>query len=263
MDGGRLDRLCASVRELLADAFNVPLPRLTAPDWTEDERFDITAKLPAGATPDDVPAMLQSLLQDRFGMKFHREFSDGTVHSLIVAKGGSKLKPAAPESARPAWVTAAAAAKGPYGNGRLGGVRFRSIAVPASDGSLGAVWEAPALGFVRRSDTGGLSGTIHYDAPSISAEGLAELATLAGNGLDTPVVDRTGLTGRYQVNLDVSMADLISELRANAGDIAAAHRAELDVLRNGLKKLGLEIESRKMPVQMIVIDHLEKTPTAN
>ncbi len=262
-DGGRVDRICASVKELLADAFGVPPSLLTAPDWTEVERFDISAKLPAGATPEDIPAMLQSLLDDRFGMRSHREFRDGTVHNLIVAKGGPKPKQAAPEPVEAEWMRAAKAAMGPFGNGRIGGVRFRSIPVPGPDASFTTVWETPGMGFVRRSDTGGLSGTIHYEAPNISAEGLAELATLAGNGLDTPVVDRTGLAGRYQVNLDISMADLIAEVRANRGDVAAAHRAELDVLQSGLKKLGLEIESRKMPVEMIVIDHVEKTPTAN
>ena len=263
MDGGRLGRLCASVKELLADAFDVPASRLTAPDWTEVERFDISAKLPAGAAPEDVPAMLQSLLEDRFGLRFHREFRVATVHGLIVAKGGAKLKPAAPEPVQPEWMRAAKAAKGPFGNGRIGGVRFRSLTVPDADGSPVTVWETPSMGFVRRSDTGGLGGTIHYEAPNITAEGLAELATLAGNGLDTPVVDRTALTGRYQVNLDIFMADLIAEVRANRGDVAAAHRAELDVLQSGLKKLGLEIESRKMPVEMVLIDHLEKTPTEN
>lgn len=263
MDGGRLDRVCASVKELLADAFDVPQSRLIAPDWTDDQRFDISAKLPAGAAPDDAPAMLQSLLEDRFGMKFHRESRVEAVHNLVVAKGGPKLKPAGLDSAQPGWAIAAAAAKGPYGNGRIGGVGFRSVTVLAPDGAPAVVWETAGMGFVRRSNIGGLSGTMHYEAPSISAEGLAELATLAGNGLDASVVDRTGLAGRYQVNLDVSMADLIADLRAHGGDVAAAHRAELDVLRNGLKKLGLEIESPKTPVPMIVIDHLEKTPTEN
>lgn len=119
------------------------------------------------------------------------------------------------------------------------------------------------MGYVRRWDTGGLGGIVHYEAPDIASEGLAALATLAGNGLDTPVVDMTGLSGRFQANLDVSMEDLIAELRSHAGDIEAAHRAELEVVQGALKKLGLEIESRKMQVMVVVIDRLEKTPTEN
>ena len=159
-------------------------------------------------------------LEERFGLVFHREHREGSVTALLVAKGGLKVKPAAPESAQPAWVAAAAAVGGPSGNGNIGGIRFRSIVVPSvvpnalpnSGGGPMSVWESPSMGFVRRSNTGGLRGIIHYEAPSITFEGLADLAVIAGNGLDPAVVDMTGLTGRYQVNLNTSIADLIAFL---------------------------------------------------
>lgn len=258
-----MDRLCVSVKELLLEAFDVTPSRLTAPDWTDGERFDISAKLPAGAAADDVPAMLQSMLEERFGLKFHREFRYQTVNALTVGKAGPKLKPAVPESSWPEWMRAAAWAKGPIGSGNIGGVRFRSLVVQSPDGSPVTVWQAPGMGYVRRWDTGGLGGIIHYEAPDIASDGLAALATLAGNGVDPPITDMTGLSGRFQVTLDVSMEDLIAELRTHPGDVEAAHRAELEVVRGALKKLGLEIESRKMQAPAIAIDHLETTPTAN
>lgn len=261
-DGERLDWQCVSLRDLLLEVFELPVGRLIAPDWIGATRFDVSAKLPPGATPEQVPSMLEALLEDRFGLAFHRESKAGPVNFLTVAKGGPKLRPAAPESAQPGWVAAATAAVKSQ-KGHIGGIWFRSIVTPGPDGLPASVWEAPGLGFVRRTDSGGLSGIVHYEAPSITSGGLAALATLAGNGLDSPVLDRTGLTGRYQANLDVSMADLIAEVRANPGDVEAVHRAELGVVQDGLKKLGLELRSQKMPVEVIVIDHLEKTPTAN
>jgi uncharacterized protein (TIGR03435 family) len=234
------------------------------PVWADDQRFDISAKLPEGATQDQLPEMFQALLEHRFGLTFHREHREGSINALVVSKGGLKLQTAVPESAQPAWVASAAAARGPYGNGNIGGIRFRSISVPDSDGSPTAVWQSPAMGFVRRSSTGGRGGFgWHYEAPSITFEGLADLVAIAGNGLDPGVVDMTGMTGRYRVNLDVSMADLIEALTAAPGDRAALEDAQLRVVQDGLKKLGLQLETRKAPVDVIVIDHLEKTPTAN
>jgi uncharacterized protein (TIGR03435 family) len=265
MDAGRIDRGCVSLRELLfLDAFAVPASRVQGPDWMDAQRFDISAKLPAGATADQLPEMFQALLQERFGLAFHRESKERTVYALVVSNGGLKVKPAAPESAQPAWVAAAAAVSGPSGNGNIGGIRFRSIVVPNLDGGTTSVWQSPSMGFVRRSNTGGLRGIIHYEAPSITSEGLANLAVIAGNGLDPAVVDMTGLKGRYQANLDTSMADLIAFLTSpGPKDPAAVQDAQAGMVRDGLKKLGLQLEPRKVPLETIVIDHLEKNPTAN
>ena len=257
---------------LLLDAFAVPAGRLQGPDWMDAQRFDISAKLPEGATADQLPEMFQALLEERFGLVFHRESKEGSVTALVVAKGGLKVKPAAPESAQPAWVAAAAAVSGPSGNGNIGGIRFRSILVPSvvpnvlpnSDGAPMSVWQSPSMGFVWRSNTGGLRGIIHYEAPSITFEGLANLAVIAGNGLDPAVVDMTGLKGRYQLNLDTSMADLIAFLTGpGPKDPGAMQDAQLSMVQDGLRKLGLQLEPRKAPVETIIIDRLEKTPTAN
>ena len=268
MDAGRIDRYCVSLRELLLNVFAVAPARLFAPDWTDSQVFDISAKLPEGATQEQLPAMFQSLLEDRFGLAFHRESKEGPINALVVAKGGLKVKAALPQSAQPAWVAAAAAVSGPYGNGFIGGIRFRSITVPNSTGEPMFVLQTPSMGFVRRSDTGGAAGggIIHYEAPCITFEGLADLAVIAGNNmLDLAVVDMTGLKGRYQVNLNVSMADLYAAISEGPLRVepATLHKAQLKVVQDGLKKLGLQLEPRKAPVGAVIIDRLEKTPTAN
>lgn len=262
IDAGRVDFVCVSMRHLLLEAFAVPPGQLLAPDWTDTVAFDISAKLPNGATQDQLPEMFQSLLDDRFGLAFHRGTKEGAVNALVVAKGGLKVKPAAPDSAQPSWVAAARAMKGPYGFGANGS---RTISMPDSNGSPGVVYQSPSMGLVRRSDTGGPGGIIHYDAPGITFEGLAQLAKIAGLGMDPSVgvVDMTGLKGRYQVKLDVSVADVITAITTGPRDPAFAQGAWLNVVQDGLKKLGLQLEMRKAPVEVIMIDHLEKTPTAN
>ena len=265
INAGRIDWLCASVSELLLDAFGAASGRILGPDWMGVQHFDISAKLPEGTTQDQLPEMFQALLEERFKLTFHREIKEQPVNALVVAKAGLKVKPAAPDSGAPAWVAAAAAAmKGPSFGGLIGGIRFRSLSVRGSDGSPMSVMQTPSMGFVLRSNTGGPGGIIHYQAPSIGFEGLADLAVVAGNGLDPVVVDMTGVKGRYQVNLDVSMADLIAAIRAaTPGDRGAVLDAQVRMVQDGLKKLGLQLESRKAPVETIVVDHIERNPTAN
>ena len=61
------------------------------------ERFDILAKMPEGATKEQVPEMLQSLLAERFGLTFHKEMREQPVYAPVVAKGGPKLKESSTE----------------------------------------------------------------------------------------------------------------------------------------------------------------------
>jgi uncharacterized protein (TIGR03435 family) len=77
------------------------------------------------------------------------------------------------------------------------------------------------------------------------------------------IVDMTGLKGRYQVNLDVSMTGVVAAIRDSPRDTASLQSAWLNIVQDGLKKLGLQLEMRKAPVQIIRIDHLERMPTAN
>ncbi len=189
------------------------------------------------------------------------------MNALVVAKGGLKLKPAAPDSAQPAWVSVAAAAKA-----AVRGREYRRRAVPFHFDS-GSGWRADGNstqsrhGFrARRSTTGGPGGIIHYEAPGITPEGLAALAVMGGHwdGLDGWELDMTGLSGRYQVTLDISMTEVVAAIcprvRVTKPPLQSAG---VGVVQDGLKKLALQLEPRKAPVETIVVDRLEKTPTPN
>jgi len=93
---------------------------------------------------------------------------------------------------------------------------------------------------------------------SITLEGLAELLNRV-IPLPSPVVDMTRLEGRYQVILDVSLNEALVE---NAS-MMEKDDAVLRGFNNGLRKFGLQLERRKGPVEMLFVDHVEKTPTDN
>ena len=128
-------------------AYDVKNYQLIGPDWTVFDHFDITAKLPAGTGQDQVRAMLQNLLLDRFHMTIYREKRDLSVYALTVGKGGLKLNETAPDvdtprvdAPKPALdVKATANAAGLYvdlGNGAYFHVR-RQSSDPAQAGRCG------------------------------------------------------------------------------------------------------------------------------
>jgi uncharacterized protein (TIGR03435 family) len=73
IDGAQVHFYSLSLREYLARAYGTKAPMIAGPDWTASETFDISATLPAGATPAQIPEMLQALLADRFHVKLHKE----------------------------------------------------------------------------------------------------------------------------------------------------------------------------------------------
>jgi uncharacterized protein (TIGR03435 family) len=82
-----------TVAELVSQAYNLPEYRVIASKHLPDDRFHIAANVPAGATRDEFRAMLQNLLEDRFGLRAHRELRDMQTFRLIRSPGASKLTP--------------------------------------------------------------------------------------------------------------------------------------------------------------------------
>ncbi|HEY5054913.1 MAG TPA: TIGR03435 family protein, partial [Acidobacteriaceae bacterium] len=95
IDGERAVFTFMSLKRLVAYAYNAQTYEVTGPDWLATDRFDITATLPAGATKDEVPRMMQALLRDRFHMEArHATLDDQPVLAIQTGKSGAKLKPA-------------------------------------------------------------------------------------------------------------------------------------------------------------------------
>jgi uncharacterized protein (TIGR03435 family) len=83
-----------SLKAVIAAAYGVEPDRVNGPQWLADERYDIEAKMPNGASPDQISVMLQHLLADRFHMTAHEETRPAKGFGLIAARGGVKLPPA-------------------------------------------------------------------------------------------------------------------------------------------------------------------------
>src|SRR5207248_3269330 len=97
VDGARVDIGFMSLADLIRTAYDVKPYQVSGPDWLNTERFDFIAKLPDGATKDQVPGMLKSLLADRFKVAVHKESKEHAVYALVVGKNGPKLKDAPPD----------------------------------------------------------------------------------------------------------------------------------------------------------------------
>jgi len=248
MDRGRVDFKCATLVTLIGYGFRFSPERIVGPDWLVNAgptRFDIAATLPEGASEHQVPEMVQALLADRFKLVVHRSNKEGAIYALVVAKGGPKL----------AMTTEAATSlpDAPPGTADyFGGTTGRTVA--ATDGSGAATLISNVrMGTVR--ETGDQAQIQRWEAPSISLAGLADLLDRVAP-LSSPIIDKTGLGGRYRLVLEVSLKDAIG----------ARNDREAVVLRDfndGLRKLGLQLELRKGAIETIVVDHMEKTPTEN
>src|ERR1017187_2559320 len=107
-DPGQLTYTNVSLKNILQNAFAVKGYQINGPKWLDNERYDITAKIPKGATKEQFQVMLQSLLAERFKLALHHETKDLPTYSLVVGKSGSKLKESVEDGP-------AAAAGGPDG----------------------------------------------------------------------------------------------------------------------------------------------------
>ncbi|HVP00884.1 MAG TPA: TIGR03435 family protein [Bryobacteraceae bacterium] len=253
-----------SLRDLIRTAYEVKDFQITGPDWLGSPmsaaRFNIEATMPEGATEKQVPQMLQALLADRFKLVVHRDSKDQPIYALIVGKGGPKLKPAEPDPAAPE--TPEAPKKGETVVGQ-GASQVRMSGNPTDP--KGMTIKGGPQGQMRVSMA---DGKIHMEAAKMSMSALADVATtFAGK----PVVDMTELKGDYEVVFDLSIDEMKNIARAmgaggpgmdgpKAGEASDPSGSSIFA---SVQQMGLKLESRKAPMTMIVIDHLEKTPTEN
>lgn len=235
-DAGMLRYTNVSLKEIIRVAFRVKEFQVRGPDWIGSARFDIVAKLPAGASQDQIPEMLQDLLNERFKLAVHRETKEHPIYALVVTKGGPKLKAAEgplPEPSAPPPNPG----KGPVGGGAM----------------------------MMMVDPNG----VHLKAPSAT---LATLAEMISRFSERPVVDMTGLQGQYEFDLvfaPETMHGMPGPLRAgpppgDGGAAPAEAPAEAaDTISDAVQRYGLKLEPRKAPVEIVVVDHIEREPTEN
>jgi uncharacterized protein (TIGR03435 family) len=92
-DPGMVRMLAMRLLDLVCQAYHVKYYQVEGPAWIKTERYDITAKMAPGTTPETRHLMEQNLLADRFRLRFHRDTKEVQVYALVVAKNGLKIEP--------------------------------------------------------------------------------------------------------------------------------------------------------------------------
>ena len=282
IDAARVDIGYVTIRDLVCVAYKMKPYQVTAPDWATAQRFDIIAKIPEGATKEQVPEMLQALLADRFKLVIKRDKKEQPIYALLLGKNGPKMKPAVPEAKT---VDEAAAEDGPGPSAKdaktmtFGSGDNQVKMTTNKDGSMTVVTKAGGKMHMRMDPAVGM----HLEAEKMNMQGLAE--ALSGF-IGRPVQDFTELKGDYQIALDLSMGDLMNAARAagaavpamggggsaassanpQAGHVAvndAADPTGSTTVFKSIQELGLRLESRKAAAEQLVIVSGEKMPTEN
>jgi uncharacterized protein (TIGR03435 family) len=238
IDGAMVSCTYLSLKSYISMAYQVPDTRITGPDWLDSERYDIVAKLPTGGR-DQLRAMLQSLLADRFKLVLHKESKEFPVYALVVGKNGIKLKESPPDPE-----IDAAGAK-------------TNVNVDVAGGRGGTTVNLGPGSYISY----GLNKLEGKQVP------LSSLVDSISRFVDRPVVDMTNLTAKYDITLDYSIEELRNLVRTTGGD----PRVIPDVpgmdptisIFGSLEAVGLKLEPRKAPLDVLVVDHIEKTPTEN
>jgi uncharacterized protein (TIGR03435 family) len=243
IDGSQVRIVNLSLKDYISIAYRMRINQIVGPDWLSAQRFDVAAKVPDGGVQADVLPMLQSLLEERFQMKAHREMREFPVYALEVAKTGLKVMPTTPDG------DPFARRNGPLN--LTGGGTSAGINIDLGEGSYFMLGETTV-------ETKNLS--------------MATLATMLTRFVDRAVVDMTDLKGGYDLKLEVTPEDRTSMLiRSAVGAgvvlppqaLALLNVGSIDSLSNALKKIGLTLDARKAPLEVIVVDRMEKTPSEN
>jgi uncharacterized protein (TIGR03435 family) len=231
LPGGRFVATNVSLQVLISAAYGDPAPlpqnRLVLPaswigggDYLASEHFDIQAKAPADLAPDQIAPALRQLLADRFTLVVHHETRELPVYALVVDRSDGRLGPRLHKS-------------------DIDCTDPSQFAARNADGTLKCGFQSSSAGRVKGRHT------------------LSVLTRLFSSVVadHRPVEDRTGLRGTFDIELEWSPefpapldAPLAPPTNADAPSLFTAVR----------EQLGLKLESTKLPVDVLVIDHAEK-----
>jgi uncharacterized protein (TIGR03435 family) len=241
VDSGRFVGSSLTLRDYLAAAHNMRIYQIDGPDWITSQRFDVNAKIPDGGTlnNDALFAMLRDLLTERFALKSHRATKDFPVYALVQTKDGIQAVEAA-----------------------LDPLDGKGVTVGGSGSAAGTVI---SLGRGSMLSVGGNKIEGKKFAMAVLADTLARF-------VDRPVVDQTGLIATYDITLELTTEDF--QALMVRGAVAAGvtlppqamkilDTASGDSLHEALAKIGLKLEAKKVPLDVIVVDSANRVPSEN
>ncbi len=283
--GGMYRAQGATLQLLIQQAFDIRDYQITGlPGWASSDRYDIVAKAEnPNATSEQTRQMLQSLLVERFNLKFHRETKELPTYSLVVGKNGPKIKKSEyqpgdnppPNAAKPGDAGDPAAAKlsgaGVAASGGGAGAGGGPVAVKPNVAGGGA-----AVGHIAGEDmmkagppAAAPKGSMMRMGPgSLSAQSapISLLTRSLAQALGRPVIDNTGLTGAFDYELTYAPESVMRGMGVGGGDshevLPAGDSTAPSIFTAVQEQLGLKLESQKGPVEILVIDSVDK-PSGN
>ena len=225
IDDARVDLGSIPLSVVIQMAYRLPDDRISGPGWLADARFDIMAKLPAGASKSKAPEMLQSMLAERFHLAVHHDRRLTPVYELVVGKGPLKLKESANDG---------------------------SELIPCSGGPPPGHHVCHKVSMEQLAD--------HLTRLAGTNSTLAPMGGSASLVLDRPVIDMTGLKGVYDFLLDYGRA---GGRGGRGGDADPANDVTEVSIVDGLRQLGFRLKPAKHAFDYLVIDHVDRVPTEN
>jgi uncharacterized protein (TIGR03435 family) len=221
-------------------AYKLPYSRMQSviehlPRWVGTDRYDIQARGEGNPTKDQMRLMVQSLLADRFKLAVHFEAQVVPVLAMVLVKPGNTGPKLRPHS------------KG-----------VPCEATPPTSGppaQTAEVWPRICDGYVGMSLPNGMR---RNGSRNTTMALLAGMLPTYGQ-LGRPVVDQTGLSGRFDFSIDYAPESNRPPTPGADAPEAAAGPTLLEALR---EQLGLKLESTKAPLQILVVDHVER-PSEN
>ena len=236
---GRLALGCMTVKNLIVTAYGAlangtgvdfknNMDVTGGPAWMETEFYDINAKAD-GATPVAMMGgpMLQGLLEDRFQLKIHRETREGPVYLLTVAKGGPKFEAAKAGACEP--------------------VDLDHLPKPGED-------KPPFCGIPKNMKPGP-SPTLNFEVKSSTVADF--VVGFLRPHLDRPVVDKTGLDGKYDMRIEFVPEGRRMAVQRDPGSGTASDPGGPGIFEAIKNQLGLILEKGKGPIDGLVVDRLE------
>lgn len=254
----RVTLLNLPMPDVLTMAFGVERARLVFPEWVRAQRVDIQATVPTGATREQIPDMLQTLLAERFSLVVRRESRPTDLYELIVGTGGVKVREVEPLNEL----------ETPFTDASGKAFAFDRVSPDGKRLILMGLTRRQITARTRFDTQSTERGTQRIDAARMA---MSELVEVLRSNLGKDVLDKTGLTGVYQFTI---------ELPPGAMAEAAARRAAGTLNVNGepitpntdpsglsvfkaVEGLGLRLVERRSPAEFLVIDKIERAPTEN
>ncbi len=231
-DPGQITFSNVTLTAVLLRAYDVKVYQVAAPDWMSSRRYDIVAKIPPDTSKEQFNLMLQNLLRERFHLALHHETREVRGFELVAARNGTKLKPSkdavpgepAPDSQSP----------------------------PKTDANGFPQMDGPGLVLME-----GMKGSAVVTFLTAKAQPLSALVDVLSREFRMPILDHTGLSGKFDFNLEFAPQP------PGAAPPVEADESGPNLVTAVQQQLGLKLNQSKFPLDMLVVDRADQVPTEN